>query len=122
MIKDEVQNVLEGLLNYEDIYACMLIQKGMEGITPPREKFKGNIAQIWEILQKTIDDVFYIIQQYMDYNLGEINFRMMDYEVLFYVLPHSTTALVVIVPSLSNKGIIEIALESARNKIIDILG
>jgi len=121
MVKDEILNVLEDLLNYDDIYGCMLIEKGMAGITPPVEKFKGNIMEIWDILQKTIDDVFSIIQQYMDYNLGEISLRLMDYEVMFFVLPQSDTALVVMVPNSANKGIIEIAVESARNRIIKIL-
>lgn len=121
MIKDEILKILENLLNYEDIYGCMLIEKGMEGITPPVEKFKGDVLNIWEILQRTIDDTFSTVQEYADYGLGEIDFSLMNYEVMFYILPNSTTALVVIIPSFANKGILEITLESARNKIIDIL-
>lgn len=120
MMKKEIVKVLNDLLNYEDIYACMLIRRGMDGIMPD-EKLRNDVVDIWEILQKTIDDIFTIIEQYSEHDLGEINFRMMDYEVMFFILPGSDTALVALVRSLANKGIIEIALESARQKIVGLL-
>ena len=121
MIKNEILDVLEDLLNYEDIYACMLIRKGMDGVTPTTDKFKGDVLDAWEILQKTMDDVFSIIQQYLDYGMKEIYFNMMNYEVMFFVIPGSDTALVVMIPNFANKRIVEITVESARNKIVEIL-
>jgi len=121
MIRNQIYDILENLLKYEDIHACMIIEKGMQGINPPTEKFNKKVLEIWEIFQKTLGDLFNIIEHYSDYGVGEINLRVMDYEIMIFVIPDSNTAIVAVVPALANKGIVEIALESARNKIIDII-
>ena len=122
--ESKILEVLNNLLTYEEIYACMLVRKNLEGIIPPIEKFKKEIEEIWEILHEVMEEVFIIIEKYSKYGyeLGEIYFRVLDYEVMFYILPDSDTALVAIVPSLANRGLIEIIMEKGRRRIMEILG
>ena len=121
--EEKILEVLNELLEYEEIYACMLVRKDLEGIIPPREKFKKGIEDIWEIVHEIMEEIFVIIDKYAKYGygLGEIYFRVLDYEVIFFILPDSDTALVAIVPALANRGLIEIALENARRSFMKIL-
>jgi len=50
--EEQILQVLqEDLMPLEDILACMVARKGLEGIVPVTEKFKTEIAPIWEILK-----------------------------------------------------------------------
>ncbi len=120
--EERVLEVLDNLLEFDEIYACMVVRKNMEGIIPPTERFEQSVIDIWEILHETMNDFFDIIERYSKYKLGEIYFSMMDYEVLFFVLPDTDTALVAIIPALANRGLLEVAMEKARRDIISILG
>ena len=119
---EEILKVLDGLLVSEDIYGCMVARKGIKGVIPPRERFNPKILDIWDMLQDTMDEFFDVISHYSRYGLGEVYFRLGDYEVLFYILPETDTALVAIIPSLANKGLLEVEMENAREKIIKIVG
>jgi len=121
--EEKILKILDDLLAYEEIYACMLVRKNLEGIIPPQEKFNKKIEDIWGILQETMEEFFIIVDKYSKYGYGltEIYFRVMDYDVIFFILPETDTALVAIVPSLSNRGLIEIIMEKTRRKILEIL-
>lgn len=119
--REEILKILENLLKSEDVHACMLVTRGMTGIVPETEKFNREIIPIWEILQKTMDDLFIIIKEYSKYNIGEIYIKLMNYEIVFFVLPSTSTALVAISPTLSNRGLLMMELEKARTEIIKIL-
>ena len=123
-VEKEILKVLNELLEFDEIYACMLVRKDLEGIIPSQEKFKKEIREIWEVLQEIMEEVFIIIEKYSKYGygLGEIYFRVLDYEVMFFILPDSDTALVAIVPYLANRGLIEIIMEKGRREIMKILG
>jgi hypothetical protein len=68
-----------------------------------------------------MDDVFGVIGAYSQIGLGEMEFRLQDYEVLFYVFPDTENALVAIVPALANKGLLEVEMENARREILKIM-
>lgn len=121
--KDKIQSVLEeDLKPLEDIHFCMVARKGMEGITPPlTESFKQEITGIWEILKNTMDDFFEIIARYSEYGLDKAYFELGDYDVMFFILHGSDTALVAIVPALANRGLLEVELENARRRIVQII-
>ena len=68
-----------------------------------------------------MDDVFNVISIYSQAGLLEIEFRLQNYETLFYVFPDTENALVAIVPSLANKGLIDVEMDNARREILDIL-
>ena len=121
MDEDPILAVLNDLLNYDEILACMVARQNMISVMPDQEKFDQSIMGVWDIIKRAMDDVFVVIREYSQAGLSEIEFRLQDYEALFYVFPDTENALVAIVPALSNKGLIEIELENARREILKIM-
>ncbi len=121
MKDDPIEDVLDDLLNYDEILACMVARLNMISVMPDQERFDPDVMKIWDIIKRAMDDVFGVIREYSQAGLGEIEFRLQNYEVLFYVFPDTENALVAIVPALSNKGLIEIELENARREILKIM-
>jgi hypothetical protein len=68
-----------------------------------------------------MDDVFQVIREYSQTGLEEMEFKMHDYEALFYVFPDTENALVAIIPALANKGLIVVEMENARREILRIM-
>ena len=121
MQNDPILGVLNDLLNYDEILACMVARQNMISVMPDQELFDPQVMQIWDIIKRAMDDVFTVIRGYSQAGLDEIEFRLQEYEVLFYVFPDTENALVVIVPALSNKGLIEVEMENARREIKNIM-
>ena len=117
---DPIANVLDDLLKLDDILACMVARQNMISVMPSdgTDSFKPEINQIWDILHRAMDDVFNVIREYSQAGLGEMEFRLQDYEALFYIFPDTENALVAIVPALANKGLIEVEMENARREIL----
>jgi hypothetical protein len=122
MQNDPIALVLDDLLKLDDILACMVARRNMISVMPSGDGFKSEVHQIWDIIHRAMDDVFGVIGAYSQAGLGEMDFRLQDYEVLFYVFPDTETALVAIVPALANKGLIEVEMENARREILKIMG
>lgn len=120
---DPIALVLDDLLKYDEILACMVARQNMISVMPSdgTDSFKPEINQIWDILHRAMDDVFNVIRDYSQAGLGEMEFRLQEYETLFYIFPDTENALVAIVPALSNKGLIEIEIENARREILKIM-
>jgi len=118
---DPILDVLNDLINYDEILACMVARQNMISVMPDQERFDTQVMQIWDIIKRAMDDVFTVIRGYSQAGLDEIEFRLQEYEVLFYVFPDTENALVVIVPALSNKGLIEVELENSRKEILKIM-
>jgi len=119
--EDPILDILNDLLNYDEILACMVARHNMISVMPDQERFDLQVMQTWDIIKRAMDDVFGVIRKYSQVGLGEIEFRLQDYEALFYVFPDTENALVAIVPALVNKGLIEIELENARREILGIM-
>ncbi len=121
-IHDKILEVLEeDLMPLEDIHACMVAQRGLEGVVPISDAFRTEIMPIWEILQRTMDEFFTIIKTYGELGLDKVNFELGNYDVMFFIIPNSDSALVAIVPALANRGLLEVELENARRRILTIL-
>ena len=121
MIDDPIANVLDDLMKLDDILACMVARRNMISVMPTGDGFKPEVNQIWDIIKRAMDDVFTVIGQYSGAGLGEMELRLQDYEVLFYVFPDTENALVAIVPALANKGLLEVEMENARREILKIM-
>ena len=121
MQDDPILDVLNDLINYDEILACMVARQNMISVMPDQERFDTQVMQIWDIIKRAMDDVFTVIRGYSQAGLDEIEFRLQEYEVLFYVFPDTENALVVIAPALSNKGLIEVEMENARREIKKIM-
>lgn len=121
MRDDPIACVLDDLLKLDDILACMVARANMISVMPTAEEFKPEVNQVWDIIKRAMDDVFGVIREYSAAGLGEMEFRLQDYEALFYVFPDTENALVAIVPALANKGLIEVEMENARREILKIM-
>lgn len=119
--EDPILNVLNDLLNYDEILACMVARHNMISVMPDQSRFKPEVMQIWDIIKRAMDDVFGVIREYSQVGLGEIEFRLQEYEALFYVFPDTENALVAIIPALANKGLLEVEMENARQEIQKIM-
>jgi len=122
-MQDPIAYVLDDLLKLDDILACMVARRNMISVMPSdgTDSFKSEINQVWDIIKRAMDDVFMVIGEYSGAGLGEMEFRLQDYEVLFYVFPDTENALVAIVPALANKGLIAVEMENARREIRKIM-
>lgn len=118
MKDDPIALVLDDLMRLDDILACMVARRNMISVMPSTEAFKPEVNQIWDNIHRAMDDVFGVISAYSQIGLGEMEFQLQDYEVLFYVFPDTENALVAIVPALANKGLLEVELENARREIL----
>ena len=121
MKDDPIAQVLDDLMILDEILACMVARRNMISVMPTREEFKPEVNQIWDNIHRAMDDVFGVIGAYSQIGLGEMEFRLQDYEVLFYVFPDTENALVAIVPALANKGLLEVEIENARREILKIM-
>jgi len=121
MRDDPIASVLDDLMKFDDILACMVARRNMISVMPSDEIFKPEVNQIWDNIHRAMDDVFGVIGAYSQIGLGEMEFRLQDYEVLFYVFPDTENALVTIVPALANKGLLDVELENARREILKIM-
>ena len=121
MRDDPIALVLDDLLKLDDILACMVARRNMISVMPSTDGFNPEVMQIWDIIKRAMDDVFGVIREYSQAGLGEIEFRLQDYEALFFVFPDTGNALVAIIPALANKGLIEVEMENARRDILKIM-
>ena len=123
MADDPIAGVLDDLLRLDDVLACMVARQNMISVMPSdgTDSFKPEINQIWDVLHRAMDDVFVVIREYSAAGLAEMEFRMQDYEALFYVFPDTENALVAIIPALANKGLIEVEMENSRREIQSIM-
>ena len=121
MRDDPIAIVLDDLLKLDDILACMVARSNMISVMPTAGKFKPEINPLWDIIKRAMDDVFGVIREYSAAGLGEMEFRLQDYEVLFYIFPDTENALVAIIPALANKGLIEVEMENARRDILRVM-
>jgi len=121
MQDDPILDVLNDLLNYDEILACMVARSNMISVMPNQERFDPQVMQIWDIIKRAMDDTFGVIREYSQAGLSEMEFRLQNYEALFYVFPDTENALVAIIPALANKGLIEVEMENARQNILRIM-
>ena len=121
MQDDPIALVLDDLLKLDDILGCMVARQNMISVMPDQSLFDPQVMELWDIIKRAMDDVFGVIREYSQAGLGEMEFRLQDYEVLFYILPDTENALVAIVPALANKGLLEVEMENARREIVNIM-
>ena len=124
MSTDPIAMILDDLLKLDDILACMVARQNMISVMPSdgTDSFKSEINQIWDIIHRAMDDVFNVIRDYSQAGLSEMEFRLQNYEALFYVFPDTENAIVAIIPALANKGLLEVEMENARREILKIMG
>ncbi len=112
--REEVLKILTDLLTLEDVLACMVAKKGLEGIYPPNIKVK-NVA-LWELIRKTTDSLFDLIDNFYDYKLSRFYFELGEYTIIIATISRNLS-LVVVIPELANRGLLDLEIENAKRKI-----
>jgi len=123
IMSDPIASVLDDLLKLDDILACMVARQNMISVMPTdgTDSFKPEINKIWDIIHRAMDDVFTVIREYSQAGLSEMEFRLQDYDALFFVFPDTENALVSIIPAMANKGLLEVEMENARRDILKFM-
>ncbi len=116
--REKILNTLEDLLRLEDVKACMVAKRGLEGITPEQNEIDD--IDLWKLIRRTTDDFFTIINQFYDYGLTNISSEIDEYLLNLTGLDKNT-ALIVIVPVLANRGLLEVEIENTKREIDEIM-
>lgn len=114
----DINNVLTDLLMIEDIQACLLATGKKPKIIPKNVKIKN--LRFWQLIKETTSEFFSITDEFYRYNLSKIYFELEKYEIIMSFID-SETALIVVIPRLANKGLLEVEIENARRFIKTIL-
>jgi predicted regulator of Ras-like GTPase activity (Roadblock/LC7/MglB family) len=119
MKREEILKILDDLLRLEDILACMVARKGLEGLIPASIKLRN--IDFWVLLKNTTDPVFDLIDKfYESYKLERLYLEMNQYTVIVATIT-STISLIVVIPSLANMGLLDVEIENTKRKIVEIL-
>ncbi|MFH1586655.1 MAG: hypothetical protein ABID38_02265 [Candidatus Diapherotrites archaeon] len=117
MKREEIVKVLEDLLRMEDVLACMVTKKGLEGIVPPGMKVRD--INLWKMLHDSTDKLFDIMAQFYDYKLERLYLELGKYTII--IAPISKAfGLIVLIPSLANMGLLDVEIENSKRKIKEI--
>ncbi len=109
---------LQNLLQLEDVLACMLAKKGLGGVVPNNQKIKD--SGLFKLILDTTNDLFDTIGKFYDYKLDRLNMDLADYTIILAPVSREF-ALIVVVPALSNQGLIDVEIENSKRKITGII-
>ncbi len=116
--REEVLKLLESLLQMDDVFACMLAKKGLEGVVPSNLKIRD--VNLWQLISKTTDEIFDLINRFYAYKPERLYFKLGNHCII--VAPVSETfSLLVVVPALPNMGLLDLEIENVRLKIKKII-
>ncbi len=122
MGEKEISEVLSTLLKVNEIHASMFARRNEGNVLPDKTKFTSQVNEIWDVVNKTTDNVFDMIQNFSSKDLGEIKLQLQDYTVLFYILSDKENAIVSVFPSdAADVESIEIEMDRTRQEIESIL-
>lgn len=116
--REEIVQALNDLLQLEDVLACMVARKGLEGIVPGKMKIRN--IDLWQLIQKTTSQFFDIIEKFYDYGMDRLYFELGDNTIILAPVSREF-ALIVIIPSLANLGLLDVEIENTKRKIKGIL-
>ncbi len=63
MKDDPIAKVLDDLLQFDDILACMVARRNMISVEPSggTRSFKPEVDDSWDLIKRAMDDVFNVI-------------------------------------------------------------
>jgi len=115
----KVKIVLADLLKLEDIKACLLAEMRAGAITPEKG-VKLKDLNLWKLVKDTTDKFFEIASSFYKYGMDRIYFELGEYVIMLYLI-EPTVGILAIVPSLANRGLLEVALEKAKIEVAKII-
>jgi len=116
---EEIIVVLEDLLRLEDVQACLLTGRQTGTITPKSTKLRNLV--LWKLIMDSSHKLFPIIEDFYVYGLKRLYFELGEYEVIMSFMDQFT-ALIAVIPSLVNRGLVEVEIESSKKAIKEIIG
>jgi hypothetical protein len=115
----KVKIVLADLLKLEDIKACLLAEM-RAGVITPEKGVKLKDLNLWKLVKDTTDKFFEIASSFYKYGMDRIYFELGEYVIMLYLI-EPTVGILAIVPSLANRGLLEVALEKAKIEVAKII-
>jgi hypothetical protein len=115
---EDIRAVLEDLLKMEDVQACLLTGRQTGTITPKSTKLRNLV--LWKLIMDSSHKFFPVIEDFYAYGLKSIYFELGDYEVIMGFID-KFTALLVVIPSLVNMGLVEVEIENSKRMIKEII-
>jgi len=117
MDRTKIVQLLDKLLVFEDILACMVVKKGLDGIVPSKVRIKN--IDLWRLVHQTTDDVFDLIDKFYSYGVGRINLELGEYNIIIAPISR-TVSLLVLTPSLANVGLLDVEIENTKLQILGL--
>ncbi|HJW96674.1 MAG TPA: hypothetical protein VJ485_00755 [archaeon] len=117
---EEIRAVLEDLLKLEDVQACLLTGRQTGTITPGSGTKLKNLV-LWKLIMDSSHKFFPVIEDFYAYGLKSLYFELGDYEVIMAFID-KFTALLVVIPFLVNRGLVEVEIENSKMAIKEIIG
>jgi len=118
--REEISRIVnEDLMRLEDVCGCIVTGKDFEEITSIKEEHKGKLGEIQNIIERTIESISGITNQFSECNPVSWRFGLTEYEVIFSILPNDAF-LITIAPALANRGLLEVEIEKARRRIMEL--
>ena len=118
-IKSKIQQVLDDLLKVEDIEACFVSGR-MIGTVTPKSKSKLKNMALWKLIMDTTRKFFPVTDDFYAYGLSKLYFELKDYNIIMSFMGRGI-ALITIIPTLANRGMIEVEIENTRREIKQLL-
>jgi hypothetical protein len=116
--KEEVLLVLSDLLRMDDVLACMLARRDLGGVVPEGIKVKD--INFWNLAKQATGQIFGIIDRFYLYNVDRIYLEFSNYTLI--VAPISKVySIVVVISTLSNRGLIDVEIENTKRSINKLL-
>lgn len=119
--KTGVKEILDDLIRIEDVEACLLemhLPMGRKIISPEKIKLK-NLALL-ELIKRVTNDLFSVAQELYAHGLSKAYFELKEHEIIMSFLT-PRTALIVIIPALANRGLVEVEIENSKRMILEVI-
>jgi len=116
---EDIKAVLDDLLKMEDVQACLLTGRETGTITPKTTKLRNVV--LWKLIMDSSHKFFPVIEDFYRYGLKKLYFELGDYEIIMSFLDQFT-ALLVVIPSLANRGLVEVEIENSKRSMKEIIG
>ena len=115
---EQIMQELQDLMRLDDVLACMLAKKGLEGIIPTNMKIKQ--VELFKLIRDTTNELFDVIDQFYDYGLDRLNMDLTNYTIIIAPVSRGF-GLIVVIPALANLGLLDVEIENTRRRIKTIV-
>jgi len=113
---ESIKKILESLLMEEEILAAMVALNTGQNIFPDQKLLKIKSLGLWNTISVAVSDAFSIATKFSAAGFDKIYIELGEFEVIFFLI-NPSSLLICVVPSLANKGLLEVEIENARRDL-----